>query len=141
MKHSYLWIVLAALAASGCSSTKATTAEEFVNKHAKAYYFNDAKAVAKMTLCAEDSGQVALPESIREELRTMYRDSLRRAVKEEMKEQGRWVTAWRDTRYVGETDHGDHIHVDVKVGYVPSSIVLVRVGKTLKIALNPTSFE
>lgn len=129
------------LAAAGCSPTTATTAEDFVKQHAKAYYFNDAKAVAKMTLCAEDSGEVVLPEQIREELRTFHRDSLVRALKDEMKEESRWVSAWRDTKYVSEQDRGGHIAVQVKVGYANSSIVLVRAGKTLKIAPNPSSFE
>lgn len=138
------WIALfpaVLVAVAGCTSTKATTAEDFVRKHAKAYYFNDAKGVAEMTLCAEDSGQTALPEYIREELRTFHRDSLVRALKDEMKEESRWVAAWRDTKYAGEREHDGHIHVEVKVGYANSSIVLVRAGKTLKIAPNPSSFE
>jgi hypothetical protein len=125
----------------GCTSYKATTAEDFVKKHAKAYYFRDAGAVAEMTLCAEDLAQAALPEPTKEELKTFHRDSLESALKGEMKNDDQWVSAWQDTKYIGEKDHGDHILVEVKVGYAYSSIVLVKVGKQLKIAPNPSWFE
>lgn len=127
---------------AGCTSTRAVTAEDFVKKHAKAYYSRDAKAVAEMTLCAEDIEETAIPRQIKLELKDQKRDSLVKDIQNQMKREGDvWVQAWGDTRYVGEKDHGDHIHVDVTVGYVRSSIVLVRMGKHLKIAPNPSSFE
>lgn len=131
------------LAASimSCSSTKATTAMEFVKKHSKAYYFRDAKAVAGMTLCAEDMDKISLPDKIEEELSDFKRDSLAKSLEQDMKRNDMWSKAWEDTRYISEQDHGDHIHVEVKVGYAYSAIVLVRVGKYLKIAPNPSSFE
>jgi hypothetical protein len=127
----------------GCSSkNNAVTAEDFVKKHAKAYQSQDAKAVAEMTLCAEDLEETAIPQQIKLELQDQKRDSLIKDIKGQMKLEGdRWVQAWGDTRYVGEKDHGDHIHVDVTVGYARSSIVLVRAGKCLKLAPNPSSFE
>ncbi len=135
-------VLLAAIASfSGCSPTKATTAEEFVKKHSKAYYFRDAKAVAEMTLCAEDLEKVSLPARVVLELADFMRDSLVKNLKTDMKKDDRWSKAWEDTRYISEEDHGDYIRVEVKVGYAYSSIVLVRVGKYLKIAPNPSSFE
>jgi hypothetical protein len=125
----------------GCSSNRAVTAEEFVEKHSKAYSSRDEKAVAGMTLCAEDLAQTALPQSIKEELKSFHRDSLTQAVRREMKEGNLWVAAWQDTKYVSEKDLGDRIKVEVTVGYARSSIVLVRVGKQLKIAPNPSSYE
>ncbi len=125
----------------GCSSTKSTTAEEFVKKHAKAYYFRDAKAVAEMTMCSEDLDKVTLPSLVELEINESKRDSLAKTLKQDMKRDEMWVRAWENTRYVSEQDHGDHIHVSVKVGYANSAIVLVRVGKHLKIAPNPSSFE
>jgi hypothetical protein len=142
MKKSWaLALAVGTLAIAGCTSTTANTAEAFVKKHAKAYYFRDAKAVAEMTLCAEDLGKTTVSQRIRDELKTFHRDSLRTALKDEMKDGDQWVAAWSDTRYASEKDQGDHITVEVKVGYAYSSIVLVRVGKYLKIAPNPSSFE
>jgi len=125
----------------GCSSTKATTSEEFVKKHARAYYFRDAKAVAAMTLCSEDLDKIALPAKVELELSDFKRDSLAKSLKQDMKRDDMWTKAWEDTKYISEQDHGDHIHVEVKVGYAYSNIVLVRVGKYLKIAPNPSAFE
>ena len=124
-----------------CSSTKATTAAEFVQKHAKAYNLRDARAVAEMTLCAEDLSQTTVPQSIKDELKAFHRDSLRGALKSEMKEGNQWVAAWEDTKYISEKNQGEHINVKVKIGYAYSSIVLVQVGKYLKIVPNPSSFE
>jgi hypothetical protein len=118
------------------------TAEDFVKKHAKAYHSQDAKAVAEMSLCAEDLEETAIPQQIKLELKDQKRDTLLIDLKDQMKREGdMWVQAWGDTRYAGEKDHGDHIHVDVTVGYARSSIVLVKAGKQLKIAPNPSSFE
>ena len=127
---------------AGCSSNRAVTAEDFVKKHSKAYQSRDAKSVAGMTLCAEDLEETAIPQQIKQELKDQKRDSLAKDLKDQMKREGdMWVQAWGDTKYAGEKDHGDHIHVDVTVGYARSAIVLVRVGKQLKIAPNPSSFE
>jgi len=126
-------VLAATIAFHGCSSPKSITAEEFVKKHAK--------AVAEMTLCAEDLEKVELPAKIESELRVYKRDSLTAELKRDMKRDDRWVKAWEDTKYVSEEDHKSYIRVEVKVGYAYSSIVLVRVGKYLKIALNPSSFE
>jgi hypothetical protein len=126
----------------GCSTNKAVTAEDFVKMHAKAYRSRDAKAVVEMTLCAEDLEEASIPQQIKLELKEQKRDSLIKDLKGQMKLEGdMWAQAWGDTRYAGEKDHGDHIHVDVTVGYARSSIVLVRAGKYLKIAPNPSSFE
>jgi len=142
MKRSYIWIAYIALAAaSACSPPMATTAEEFVRKHSKAYYYRDAKAAAGMTLCAEDLEKVSLPARIELEVAETKRDTLQAELQRQMKGDDVWVRAWEDTRYVSEQDHGDHVHVSVKVGYANSSIVLVRIGKHLKIAPNPSSFE
>jgi hypothetical protein len=139
------FVAPAALAATiafcGCSSTKATTAEEFVKKHAKAYYSRDAKAVAGMTLCAEDLDKVSLSEKIETEIGEVKRDSLIGSLKSQMRKNDRWVKAWEGTQYVSEEDHNSYIRVEVKVGYAYSAIVLVRVGECLKIAPNPSSFE
>jgi hypothetical protein len=134
-------ILSVVLAACGCSPTRAVTAEDFVKKHRKAHYFRDAKAVAAMTLCAEDLEKTSLPARIGLELRDFHRDSLAAGLKSDMKRDGVWAKAWEDTRYIGEEDHGYYIKVEVKVGYAYSSIVLVRVGDCLKIAPNPGSFE
>jgi hypothetical protein len=141
-----LCICLLIIPLCGCSiinnvTTNATTAEDFVKKHAKAYNLRDAKAVAAMTLCAEDLEQTTIPENIKQELRGNLRDSLVQQLKRDMKQDDMWSKAWEDTQYVKEQDHGDHITVDVTVGYSHSSIVLVRVGKILKIAPNPSSFQ
>jgi hypothetical protein len=142
MKRRSLLVPLITVALAGCASHRATTAEDFVKKHAKAYYFRDAKAVAAMTLCAEDLDQTAIPERIKQELKEHKRDSLLSGLKDEMKQEGdMWVKAWESTKYERELDHGDHIHVDVTVGYARNSIVLARVGKELKIAPNPSAFE
>jgi hypothetical protein len=142
MKNIPAACLLAAIAAiCACSSTKADTAEEFVKKHAKANYFRDAEAAAGMTLCAEDLEKVSLPARVELEVAETKRDTLKAELQRQMKSDDVWVKAWEDTRYVSEQDHGDHVHVSVKVGYANSSIVLVRVGKHLKIAPNPSSFE
>jgi hypothetical protein len=136
-----LAVLASSLAIFACSPIKATTAEEFVRKHSKAYYFRDAKAVARMTLCAEDLDIVSLPERIEMEVGEVKRDSLIGELKSQMKNDDHWVKSWEGTKYVSEEDHNNFIRVEVKVGYAYSSIVLVRVGKNLKIALNPSSFE
>jgi hypothetical protein len=142
MKRMTGLIQVALLVLAGCATYQATTAEDFVKMHAKAYQSQDAKAVAGMTLCAEDLEETAIPQPIKLELKDQKRDSLAKDLQNQMKRDGdMWVQAWRDTRYAGEKDHGDHIHVDVAVGYSRSAIVLVRAGKYLKIAPNPSAFE
>ena len=126
---------------SAVTAPSAATAEQFVKMHAKAYSSRDAAAVAAMTLCAEDLAQTALPDPIKQELKGCRRDSLVLQIERDMKDNDMWSKAWEDTQYVKEQDHGDHITVDVTVEYAHSSIVLVRVGKILKIAPNPSSFE
>lgn len=140
--HKYKWVlVVPLLAFSACSSSRATTAEEFVQKLAKAHYFRDSKAVAQMTLCAEDLAETSLPVFLQMELCDFKRDSLATSLKLNMKQDAMWSKAWEDTKYVNHEDHQSHIHVEVKVGYAYSNIVLVRVGKYLKLAPNPSSFE
>jgi hypothetical protein len=112
---------------SGCTKLKPEpkTAKEFVEMLSNAYKNGDAETIVMLTVNADSVA-----------------DSLRlKEAENDLKSRGFGYVAWTHTKYKSEREDGNHIHVDVEVANVPTSIVLVLEQGVLKIHPYPSTFE
>ena len=124
-------------------ATRAETAKEFVGQWVAAHDRKDVDAVLALTAkkrfnpakeAAEKSelgrAAIALDEAKqREELVRAFKDN------------DMWVRAASLTRYEGEREHGDHIHLQVSIQGARTEMVLVREDGTLKAAPDPSNYD
>jgi hypothetical protein len=123
---------------------EARTAEEFIEKYVEAHRRGDVDAVLAMRVDPDPlaSGAAAGGSSARlAGIDGELAAERRRALEESRDRRDLWWRTWERTRYVAETDHGDHIHVDIIAGAARSEVVLVRDRGLLKIYLHPSRFD
>ncbi len=135
-------LIFAGLLLSGCGvKTDCTTAQEFVKSYSRAYRNGDVKAVIKMMAPAGVLEKLDIDPALKEELRDYNLEKERADLEQGFKNGDMWITAWKNTEYKSEREHGDHIHVEVLVNGVLSSVVLVREGEFLRIHPRPSWFD
>jgi len=138
----YLPMLLAILMLAGCGiKTDCTTAREFVKSYSQAYRDGNVKAVIKMMSPIGVIEKMDIDPALKEELRDYNLEKEKADLEQGFKNGDMWVTAWKNTEYKSEREHGDHIHVEVLVNGIPSSIVLVRDGEYLRIHPRPSWFD
>ena len=86
-------------------------------------------------------GGANIDPELKEEIKESSAEEEKEELRQDIERGGLEYKAWLRTRYVGERDHGGHIHVDVSVWDASSEIVLVREGGLLKISTRPDSFD
>jgi hypothetical protein len=132
-------LLLLVLVSAACNRTPQTdTPEEFIAAMRDAYQSKDADDVMELTVDLKLLYGANVPAEFREELEQYNRDREREDLEREFERGGMWARAWSGTRYVSSREHGDHIHVKVEVERVPSEVVLVRQGDSLKLHPRPS---
>jgi hypothetical protein len=127
---------------AGCGvRTDCTNAKEFIESYSQAYRDGNAKAIMRMKAGTGILEKMAINDALKQQLLDYSREREEKELEQGLKDDDLWVRAWKNTRYSGEQDHGDHIHVDVEVDGVPSAVVLVRDGKYLRIHPRPSWFD
>jgi hypothetical protein len=138
----YLPVLLAALLLSGCGiKTDCTTAPDFIRTYSQAYRNGNVQAIMKMRAGTGLLEKITTDPVLQEELKEYARDKEEEELEQGFKNDDLWVTAWKNTEYKSEQDHGDHIRVEVLVNGIPSSVVLVRDGEFLRIHPRPSWFD
>lgn len=138
----YLLFAATALLLAGCGvKTDCTTAQEFVKSYSQAYRDGNVNAVIKMMAPIGVIEKMDIDPALKEELRDYNLEKEKADLEQGFKNGDMWITAWKNTEYKGEREHGDHIHVEVLVNGIPSSIVLVRDGDFLRIHPRPSWFD
>lgn len=146
MKHQHVFLaallLIGLMSFAGCGvKTDCTTAREFVKSYSQAYRDGNAKAVIKMMAPVGIIESMDIDPALKEELRDYNLEKERADLEQGFKNGDMWVTAWKNTEYKSERGHGDHIHVEVLVNGIPSSVVLVRDGEFLRIHPRPSWFD
>jgi tRNA nucleotidyltransferase (CCA-adding enzyme) len=126
----------------GCGpKTERTTAKEFIESYSQAYREGDAKAILKMRAGTGLLEKMEINDALKQQIRDFNLGQEKEELEKSLKEDNMWTQAWKNTEYQSELDHGDHIHVEVKVQGFPSAVVLVRDGKFLRIHPRPSWFN
>jgi hypothetical protein len=134
-----LVLILCSLAA--CSSNReARTPGEFVEKYSKAWKDGDVDAIMAMR-SHKKLVDVELGPNMKEALNQASVDDEREEIEASVKRHRFAYESWSMTEFVSAEDHGDHVHVNVRVGAANSSIVLVREGDLLRIHPHPSLFK
>jgi hypothetical protein len=140
MKHKN--IILAALLLAGCGvKTDCTTARDFIRSYSQAYRDGNVTAIIKMMAPTGIIEKMDIDPVLKEELRDYNLEKEKADLEQGFKNGDMWITAWENTEYKSEREHGDHIHVEVLVNGIPSSVVLVRDGEFLRIHPRPSWFD
>jgi len=135
-------LIFTGLLLTGCGiKTDCTTAREFIKSYSQAYRDGNVKAVIKMMAPAGVLEKLDIDPALKEELRDYNLEKEKADLEQGFKNGDLWITAWKNTEYKSEQDHGDHIHVEVLVNGIPSSVVLVRDGEFLRIHPRPSWFD
>lgn len=127
---------------SGCGvKTDCTTAEQFIKSYARAYQDGDIQAILKMRAPIGLLEKMDIDPALKREIRDYNAEKEKEELAQSLERDDMWTRAWKNTAYLSEKDHGDHIHVNVSVQGVPSAVVLVRDGKFLRIHPRPSWFD
>ena len=126
---------------TGCrSKPEARTPQEFIEMYSKAWQDEDADAIMELRVPqspvnpgTESAARITLDDS----LKSAERD----AIVQSIKRHDFTYTAWSRTTFEGARDHGDHVHVDVRIDAARSEVVLVRNEGLLRIHPNPSQFQ
>lgn len=135
-------LLLAALLLAGCGvKTDCTTARDFIKSYARAHQKGYVQAIIKMKAPLGLLEGMDIDPALKEELDGYSLDQEREDLEQGFRDGDRWLTAWKNTEYKSEQDHGDYLRVEVLVGGHPSSVVLVRDGEFLRIHPRPSWFN
>jgi len=127
---------------SQCIKPKPKTPKDFIEQYSAAWEFGKIDRIMSMKEGNPVLAGANIDEGLKEQIKNYSRDRERERITKEIKTRGMSYKMWRNTRYVSEKDHQDHIHVDVKVSGYNSSVVLVRQpDQTLKISEFPSMYK
>jgi hypothetical protein len=139
-----IWLVIGTFLVCGCygcrSKPEPKSPEEFIETYSKAWQGEDVDAILNLQLrpsYADSGGDPALRRTFEDSSKAIERT----AIEESIRRHDFAYTAWTKTTFEGARDHGDHIHVDVRIDAAHSEVVLVRNGGLLKIHPNPSRFQ
>ena len=118
------------------------TAQAFVAAYADAHLDEDVDRILDMQWeTAADGAAAQSSTPLNEDVDATARERERTELREAFRNNDMWTTAWKQTTYVSEQGHGDHIHVEVNVGAAGSAIVLVKgADGQLFITENPSDY-
>jgi hypothetical protein len=139
-KDLAVWLVLAG--SLGCSPRgDVDTASDFIEVYVEAFRREDVETILRMRSRHYVIDDADVEQELKDEVKAQLHAKEREELEFDLRRRGMISQAWRRTRYVREEDHGDHIHVDVAIDGIPTSVVLVREGGALRIHPRPSSFD
>lgn len=135
-----MWLALAG--SVGCSRRgDVDTAREFIVAYVEAFRREDVETILRMRSRRQVIDEADVGKELKDEVKALSVEEERKELESDLRRRGMVSQAWRRTKYVREKDHGDHVHVDVAVDGVPTSVVLVREEGVLRIHPHPSRFD
>jgi ABC-type branched-subunit amino acid transport system substrate-binding protein len=125
----------------GCrSKPEARTPQEFIEMYSKAWRNADPETILELRV-----PRAATDLDMNSARKKAFEDSCnaadRDAIEQSIKRRDFEYTAWSRTTFEGARDHGDHVHVNVRIDAARSEVVLVRNEGVLRIHPNPSQFQ
>ncbi len=133
------YLLVTILSACG-SKPEARTPEDFIRLYSAAWANEDVDAIFELR--ARQDNKMPDPDP---SARRAFEDSARAseidAIRSSVQRRDLEYVAWTRTTFDGARDHGDHVHVAVRIDAARSEVVLVRNEGLLRIYPNPSLFQ
>ena len=132
-------LILLILESCSSKEEEITTPKKFVEVYSMAFKEEDVDKIIKLKWRPKNVGNKDDP-SYSEEIELLDRVEEREQIVKDIKSKGIGYTFWTKAKYDGERDHGDHIHVRMRLDTL-YEFTLIREGKLLKYDPRPGWFK